>query len=128
MIRRPPRSTRTDTLFPYTTLFRAAASLRAVRVPLTERTPGGRLRTGPLRRGSESRSGEVGESPALTRSRKAGIPGGIRLHSNTVEVYGRGRTWSGFHPVCRIRRKGNQPHAHNRSEVRRVGNECVSTC
>src|SRR3546814_10096682 len=26
MIRRPPRSTRTDTLFPYTTLFRSAAS------------------------------------------------------------------------------------------------------
>src|SRR3546814_19733409 len=37
MIRRPPRSTRTDTLFPYTTLFRsfvrqgiAATSLRAI--------------------------------------------------------------------------------------------------
>src|SRR3546814_10776538 len=28
MIRRPPRSTRTDTLFPYTTLFRSARSLR----------------------------------------------------------------------------------------------------
>src|SRR3546814_20030461 len=27
MIRRPPRSTRTDTLFPYTTLFRSAAGL-----------------------------------------------------------------------------------------------------
>src|SRR3546814_10669580 len=26
MIRRPPRSTRTDTLFPYTTLFRSPAS------------------------------------------------------------------------------------------------------
>src|SRR3546814_15750530 len=26
MIRRPPRSTRTDTLFPYTTLFRSVAS------------------------------------------------------------------------------------------------------
>src|SRR3546814_11671946 len=26
MIRRPPRSTRTDTLFPYTTLFRSSAS------------------------------------------------------------------------------------------------------
>src|SRR3546814_13922443 len=26
MIRRPPRSTRTDTLFPYTTLFRSATS------------------------------------------------------------------------------------------------------
>src|SRR3546814_5389211 len=28
MIRRPPRSTRTDTLFPYTTLFRSRALLR----------------------------------------------------------------------------------------------------
>src|SRR3546814_17814562 len=28
MIRRPPRSTRTDTLFPYTTLFRSYACLR----------------------------------------------------------------------------------------------------
>src|SRR3546814_1382491 len=27
MIRRPPRSTRTDTLFPYTTLFRSSSSL-----------------------------------------------------------------------------------------------------
>src|SRR3546814_14447398 len=33
MIRRPPRSTRTDTLFPYTTLFRSA-----------DRVPGDRLR------------------------------------------------------------------------------------
>src|SRR3546814_9085780 len=29
MIRRPPRSTRTDTLLPYTTLFRSLASLRS---------------------------------------------------------------------------------------------------
>src|SRR3546814_4617368 len=29
MIRRPPRSTRTDTLFPYTTLFRSRAALHA---------------------------------------------------------------------------------------------------
>src|SRR3546814_20712773 len=28
MIRRPPRSTRTDTLFPYTTLFRTSAGFR----------------------------------------------------------------------------------------------------
>src|SRR3546814_5671637 len=28
MIRRPPRSTRTDTLFPYTTLFRSCAAAR----------------------------------------------------------------------------------------------------
>src|SRR3546814_3832451 len=30
MIRRPPRSTRTDTLFPYTTLFRSAVDPRLV--------------------------------------------------------------------------------------------------
>src|SRR3546814_2917577 len=30
MIRRPPRSTRTDTLFPYTTLFRSVPGLIAV--------------------------------------------------------------------------------------------------
>src|SRR3546814_1327336 len=37
MIRRPPRSTRTDTLFPYTTLFRstAAAPSAACRSPAT---------------------------------------------------------------------------------------------
>src|SRR3546814_2853416 len=31
MIRRPPRSTRTDTLFPYTTLFRSAGNQRGSR-------------------------------------------------------------------------------------------------
>src|SRR3546814_5866790 len=31
MIRRPPRSTRTDTLFPYTTLFRSLAPRQAAR-------------------------------------------------------------------------------------------------
>src|SRR3546814_19953176 len=38
MIRRPPRSTRTDTLFPYTTLFRSA-----VLVELLERHSNARL-------------------------------------------------------------------------------------
>src|SRR3546814_7834846 len=32
MIRRPPRSTRTDTLFPYTTLFRSLARAALVRM------------------------------------------------------------------------------------------------
>src|SRR3546814_3172570 len=44
MIRRPPRSTRTDTLFPYTTLFRSALARRddldiAVRRRLDEDAP-----------------------------------------------------------------------------------------
>src|SRR3546814_12359072 len=37
MIRRPPRSTRTDTLFPYTTLFRSLRAVRWTR-PLRPRT------------------------------------------------------------------------------------------
>src|SRR3546814_958007 len=37
MIRRPPRSTRTDTLFPYTTLFRS--------LPVAEHAPGARTPT-----------------------------------------------------------------------------------
>src|SRR3546814_19831298 len=39
MIRRPPRSTRTDTLFPYTTLFRAPAVERAAAVEEQRRDP-----------------------------------------------------------------------------------------
>src|SRR3546814_4502407 len=38
MIRRPPRSTRTDTLFPYTTLFRSPPAARQLR-PLARRDP-----------------------------------------------------------------------------------------
>src|SRR3546814_1173615 len=38
MIRRPPRSTRTDTLFPYTTLFRSA-HIRLFAVSEEETTP-----------------------------------------------------------------------------------------
>src|SRR3546814_7675723 len=44
MIRRPPRSTRTDSLFPYTTLFR---SLRDLHQPRARR-PDGRKRSEPL--------------------------------------------------------------------------------
>src|SRR3546814_2482447 len=39
MTRRPPRSTRTDTLFPYTTLFRSLISLRSLAI----RQPDARL-------------------------------------------------------------------------------------
>src|SRR3546814_15897950 len=36
MIRRPPRSTRTDTLFPYTTLFRSVASQVTALAPFSQ--------------------------------------------------------------------------------------------
>src|SRR3546814_6638489 len=47
MIRRPPRSTRTDTLFPYTTLFRSAESENHPRFPqAADRGGVGHLRAG----------------------------------------------------------------------------------
>src|SRR3546814_19593015 len=43
MIRRPPRSTRTDTLFPYTTLFRSVAQYRDARLAGDEDETGKRV-------------------------------------------------------------------------------------
>src|SRR3546814_9156450 len=48
MIRRPPRSTRTDTLFPYTTLFRSDGSVAA---------PDARARRGRCLGGADDSSG-----------------------------------------------------------------------
>src|SRR3546814_13608243 len=64
MIRRPPRSTRTDTLFPYTTLFRSGIAI--CRQGLS-RDPGGpwpgRL-DGPARQSLRQRQGgELHEDP-----------------------------------------------------------------
>src|SRR3546814_12985636 len=56
MIRRPPRSTRTDTLFPYTTLFRSGFFLPWPNGPLCRRLGGQDILTN--RSGSESRSEE----------------------------------------------------------------------
>src|SRR3546814_8430062 len=39
MLRRPPRSTRTDTLFPYTPLFRSTDAVRDDRLALLKRRP-----------------------------------------------------------------------------------------
>src|SRR3546814_16240000 len=44
MLRRPPRSTRTDTLFPYTTLFRSSRARPCRRAGARTRAPAGRTR------------------------------------------------------------------------------------
>src|SRR3546814_15757277 len=54
MIRRPPRSTRTDTLFPYTTLFRSPAD-QPVEHRLVARRPLDRLYDAGQGRGTEIR-------------------------------------------------------------------------
>src|SRR3546814_1801315 len=80
MIRRPPRSTRTDTLFPYTTLFRSA-----------DRSVG--LREEPLRQGisfdrgsSRRRSGLGVGSLRCPTDVRFGIACALRSEEHTSEL------------------------------------------
>src|SRR3546814_8848440 len=50
MIRRPPRSTRTDTLFPYTTLFRSAPAAEFLSRKASEACPPGSASEAPAHR------------------------------------------------------------------------------
>src|SRR3546814_11520795 len=105
MIRRPPRSTRTDTLFPYTTLFRSLASFgvwTAVAVLIGKRW---------------YRDYPVESSDPLLNDRAARLIGDIVVVTDAIEN-GAGRVRVG---------DGTWP-AHGRSEERRVGKECVSPC
>src|SRR3546814_13965892 len=68
MIRRPPRSTRTDTLFPYTTLFRSGLA-DGVR----ERLQDGVARCA-LRGGLEDLQRELDEAVAFDEAPAAGLP------------------------------------------------------
>src|SRR3546814_8364945 len=70
MIRRPPRSTLTDTLFPYTTLFRSARRTPCASLSGTRRSRGGcRPRPGSARRGNLPYARR--SAPARARDRRA---------------------------------------------------------
>src|SRR3546814_18745241 len=97
MIRRPPRSTRTDTLFPYTTLFRSGR-------PLKPRQPGETLGIFP----------DI-FAHMLVRQR----------HDEAVDLTGLQFITKRIQP-CFI--AGHGRNLLRRSEERRVGKECVSTC
>src|SRR3546814_15528235 len=92
MIRRPPRSTRTDTRFPYTTLFRSVGFMLVA--------------AGVARRPQQrALIGGHGIGPvAAPGARDAALGAGRH-----VELHDPGIGWI-------------------RSEERRVGKECVSTC
>src|SRR3546814_3808145 len=63
MIRRPPRSTRTDTLFPYTTLFRSVGTYPRGRIRTVSVDAGGsdpRRQGGGRRRGAAARGAVAG--------------------------------------------------------------------
>src|SRR3546814_1809492 len=85
MLRRPPRSTRTDTLFPYTTLFRSGRQARHVAVGGGRRPPGGH-RAGGARRGGSLPRVPVGAAHASARSRSAPGRGDRRSEEHTSEL------------------------------------------
>src|SRR3546814_11533000 len=100
MLRRPPRSTRTDTLFPYTTLFRSV--LHAINTPIAL---------------EEIDIPVLGEGEALVRLKAAAL--------NRRDLWIRKGKYAGLKfPII----LGSDGVGIVRSEERRVGKECVSTC
>src|SRR3546814_14004848 len=90
MVRRPPRSTRTDTLFPYTTLFRSARRLSARATFGLRPTFGGTLPS-PHRDGGGSRAArtqlrsgvlpsDVGPVPRRAGAGRRAAPAARRPH------------------------------------------------
>src|SRR3546814_13481332 len=136
MIRRPPRSTRTDTLFPYTTLFRSLL----LRQPHQERMLGA-AGDAPGREDVDQRdlALEIGlgeARPALAQRRQRELGRGL------VEQRRRQDSWIGRQPDGELggqRREGDQrkqddqaekalasvPRPPPRSDNGRVGKECV---
>src|SRR3546814_17477850 len=123
MIRRPPRSTRTDTLFPYTTLFRSHLGVgecaRTLIIPGVA-TP------------AQLIPGVVGVAPAL---RGTGGEKAVEYGLERQRLERLGQQWqAGFvhRAADGVAAVGAEDHrrarAEARSEERRVGKECVSTC
>src|SRR3546814_12342913 len=110
MIRRPPRSTRTDTLFPYTTPFRSRG-----RGPDPAR--GDRLAIGGPGRGV------IGEAPA-EHALDLGL---FRLVKAGLVALDRAPPFDEPREALRLHRRLLVGKAR-RSEERRVGKECVRTC
>src|SRR3546814_15828271 len=111
MIRRPPRSTRTDTLFPYTTLFRSRRSRRPSRIahPAAPGEGGVELLDAGEACGAEHLFVGFGaEHRDVRRDRLAAL-------GDLVGIAARGDGVGGV-------------AVEPRSEERRVGEEGVSTC
>src|SRR3546814_5244850 len=82
MIRPPPRSTRTDTLFPYTTLFRSAVDVAQADLALGVRPQPG-LRSGVTCLGEALQDGK-GEMDRC-RHQSLGFAAGIAEHDRSEE-------------------------------------------
>src|SRR3546814_21183709 len=119
MIRRPPRSTRTDTLFPYTTLFRALCSAKRAILPAFEKPTRG------VAPGS-SRDSSAGAALAVfSGPDKAAVVSGVDLVVGMITIQ------KPFRSGAMFGRAHGQPDdviATGSSGERLVGKECVSTC
>src|SRR3546814_21035505 len=84
MRRRTPRATRTDTLFPYTTLFRSTAAL--VRVPELRGPDTGRRSPNPdASRVQEGRRGETERRPSRGRPEHRRLTSGMSDSATAAE-------------------------------------------
>src|SRR3546814_13337627 len=128
MLLRPPRSTRTDTLFPYTTLFRSELARRVVAAGDAAHEAAQQLG----RQVVDAVEPEVLEGLQRHRLAAARQPADDQQDGLAVVfrrlAHGlpRSRKWE-----CRAMNAaaGSPPFARRmRSEERRVGQECVSTC
>src|SRR3546814_16431361 len=117
MIRRPPRSTRTDTLVPYTTLFR---SIRADFFDASRQVGPERVR---------KLQGEELLHIAALEFDIEGIEAGSLDPNQNFACAGAwlGNFFERWSSVV-VADTNSLHHTVPRSEERRVGNECVSTC
>src|SRR3546814_19924609 len=118
MIRRPPRSTRTDTLFPYTTLFRSWSPFVAAWCEA-----GGQVAVPGIRGGGEE--GEAWHQAGM-RDRKPQVFADFEAAADWLVR--QGRTSRERLAIRGGSNGGLLVAACTRSEERRVGEECVSTC
>src|SRR3546814_17241188 len=122
MMRRPPRSTRTDTLFPYTTLFR---SRRADFLGHPSRDAACRQ---PARLGMADQpvyatadfQADLRQLGGLARARLTGDHQHLVLFQRGLDLVALGGDWQAIVVA-------NARHPLPRSEVRRVGREVVRT-
>src|SRR3546814_16188101 len=125
MIRRPPRSTRTDTLFPYTTLFRSGAD----GLKTGHTSEAGYCFLGSAKRGGRRLIMVVAGLPSAKARREEAerlMNWGFASKSMSVAAQDRRSTKEkgGTDAGAASSQKRS---TGNRSEERRVGKECVST-
>src|SRR3546814_18927356 len=130
MIRRPPRSTRTDTLFPYTTLCRSSQPQRLASIRNTPITPAApaiavRILSGrAIQCGASNRASEPKAPFSPLRTTDRSISRSHHRRRTSPQPPHASTTSS---PIQNHIVALHAPPVLPRSEERRVGKECVST-